>query len=335
MSDLSIVIVNWNAQALLLECLDSIERVVRARRDAGRVEAQTLVVDNGSGDGSADAVRARFPWAELIALPHNLGFAAGSNVGLRRARGRHALLLNSDTRVLPGSLERCVRYLDGNPRVGALGPQLVNPDGSKQNCIHSYPGLLTELLPKPLLEWLLPRRFPSKRRRYTAPVEVPAVIGACLFVRGEVLQQVGLLPEDYFFFLEETDWCLQIRRAGWRIVHLPEARVLHHSGASSKKKLPVETRIEYCRSLYHFLRKHRGPLRCALVFAWRALRLLLSVLALLPLLPFLGRARGRWQRDAKMLAWHLLGCPQGWGLPRPQRGESQVRLRAAAVGRGR
>ena len=319
MTDLSIVIVTWNARDVLLDCLASIERELRARRGPGRIETETLVVDNGSQDGTVEAVRDRFPWAELIALPENVGFAAGNNVGLRHARGRHAVLLNSDTVVLPDALERCVRYLDAHPDVGVVGPQLLNPDGSKQNCIHAYPSLLTELVPKGLLETLSPGRFPSKRFAHPAPIDVDAVLGACLFVRREVLDEVGPMPEDYFFFLEETDWCWRIRRAGWRIVHVPDARVIHVFGASTKKKMPAATRIEYHRSLYHFFRKNRGAGAATAVRALRVAKGLLYVtLGAVPALVS-PRARERWRQNRAVFGWHLRGCPRDEGLPRPAR----------------
>jgi GT2 family glycosyltransferase len=222
-TDLSIVILSWNSLEVLESCLQSIEREVLSRRDDGRLEVETIVVDNGSTDGTVAAVRERYPFVELISLDENLGFARGNNVGLRRACGRLAVLLNSDTVVKRDGLEACVRYLDAHPDVGVVGPQLLNSDGSKQNCVHNYPSLVTEIVPKGLLEALWPRRFPSKRYAHATPLDVQAVIGACLVVRREVLEQVGLMPEDYFFFMEETDWCYRIRRAGWRIVHVPDA----------------------------------------------------------------------------------------------------------------
>jgi GT2 family glycosyltransferase len=315
-SDLSIVIVTWNARQVLLDCLESIQREVHSRTDERRIETETLVVDNGSRDGSVAAVRGRYPWAEVIALPENIGFAAGNNVGLRRAKGRYALLLNSDTIVLPDALETCVRYLDAHPDVGAAGLQLLNPDRSKQNCIHNYPGLLTELIPKGVLETLWPRRYPSKRYAHPQPIDVEAVLGACLFVRREVIEAVGLMPEEYFFFLEETDWCFQIARAGWRVVHIPDAQVIHIFGASTKKKVPAETRIEYHRSLYHFFRKNRGLLSALSIFGIRLLKAFLYVVIGAPIALVYPRRRERWLQDWKVLRWHLRGCPASEGLAR-------------------
>jgi GT2 family glycosyltransferase len=312
--DLSVVIPNWNGRELLLQCLESLEREVMRRQGDGRIEIETLVVDQASSDGSAAAVRQAFPWAEVIELPGNLGFAAGSNVGLRRAKGRHCVLLNNDTVVLPDALERCVRYLDAHPEVGVVGPQLLNPDGSKQNSIHSTPNFVTELVPKGLLEGIAPWRYPSKRYEHPGPIAVEAVLGACLFVRREVIDDVGLLPEDYFFFLEETDWCLSIRRAGWKVVHLPDARVVHVHGATTKKRVPAETRIEYHRSLYRFFRKYRGEQALRTLLALRiAKSFLYAATGWLPGLVS-SRSRDRWLQNLQVLAWHLRGRPEAAGL---------------------
>jgi len=317
MVDLSIIVLSWNTRELTVACLEAIARATQPRAGSEMPSAlsiETILVDNGSSDGTADLVRVRFPGIEVIALPGNLGFAAGNNVGLRRARGRFALLLNSDTQVDRHALEYSVSFLQANPDVGAAGIQLVHPDGRLQNSIHNFPSLVTELVPKWLLELVFPRRFPSKRFRHPGPVEVEAVLGACLFVRREAWERVGLLPEDYFLFLEETDWCWSMREAGFRIVHLPDAQLVHHSGASSKKKVPAATRIEYHRALYRFLRKRRGALQARLVLMLRALKALVAVLVRIPsaLVSPRGRegVRERWQ----VLAWHLRGRPETEGL---------------------
>ncbi|MEN8182442.1 MAG: glycosyltransferase family 2 protein, partial [Myxococcota bacterium] len=270
-------------------------------------------VDNGSRDGTAELVRKRFPFVQVLALPENRGFAGGNNVGLKQMKGRHAVLLNDDTLVRRDAFEACVRFLDANPDVGVAGPQLENPDGSRQNCIHNYPSLVTELLPKGAMELLFPRRFPSKRFVHAGPIDVEAVLGACLFVRREVFENVGVMPEDYFFFLEETEWCYRIRQAGWRIMHVPEARIVHLLGASTKLRFPAETRIEYHRSLYHFFRKNRGLVSASLVVVMRSLKSLLYVVLGLPRV-FTRRGRESWRVRRKVAASHLRGCPKGWGL---------------------
>ena len=317
MPDLSIIVLSWNTRDLTAACLEAIWNTQAAGSGLdtpGRLSLETILVDNGSSDGTTDLVRARFPWVELIALPENLGFAAGNNMGLRRARGRFALLLNSDTRIDQHAIEHGVSFLQRNPDVGAAGVQLIHPDGRLQNSIHNFPSLATEVVPKWLLELAFPRRFPSKRFRHAEPVDVEAVLGACLFVRREAWERVGLLPEDYFLFLEETDWCWAMREAGFRVVHLPEVRLVHHSGASSKKKVPAATRIEYHRALYRFLRKRRGALQAWLVMLLRALKAFVAVLVRLPAALVSRRGRESVHQRWQVLAWHLRGCPETEGL---------------------
>ena len=315
MVDLSILVLSWNTRELTAACLEAISRVERhPDGETPTVSIETFLIDNGSEDGTADLVRKRFPWAELVALPGNLGFAAGNNAGLRRARGRFALLLNTDTQIDKHVIEYGVSFLREHPDVGAAGVQLVHPDGRLQNSIHNFPSLVTEVVPKWLLELALPWRFPSKRYSHAGPVDVEAVLGACLFVRREAWERVGLLPEDYFLFLEETDWCWAMREQGFRVVHLPGARLVHHSGASSKKKTPAATRIEYHRALYRFLRKRRGALQAWLVMLLRALKAFVAVLVRLPAALVSRRGRESVHQRWQVLAWHLRGCPETEGL---------------------
>jgi hypothetical protein len=313
-TDLSIVLLTWNGRDLALDCLASIEREIRSRSDAGRLDTETIVVDNGSVDGTVESVRERFPWAELVALPRNAGFAAGNNAGLARAKGRMVCLLNNDTIVQRDGFETCVRYLDAHPDVGAVGPLLLHPDGRKQNSIHNFPTLLLEIIPRGVLETLFPRRYPSKRFEHEQPLDVEAVLGACMVVRREVIEQVGPMPEDYFFFLEETDWFYQMRRRGWRVVQLPAAKLVHIHGASTKKIVPLPTRIEYHRSLYHFFRKNRGAGQARAVMAVRLVKLVLALVFGSPLALVSRRERERWRQRCWILLWHLRGQPIGWGL---------------------
>ncbi len=296
--DLSVIVVSWNTRELVLDCLASLR--------AAKLELsyEVLLIDNGSRDGTVEAVRRQFSGVAVNPLRENRGFAAGSNAGLLKMQGRHAVLLNSDTIVLPGQFERCVEYLDAHPEVGVVGPQLLNPDRTRQNSIHNAPTLGSEILSQSLLRRILPGRYPSRLRDYRAPVEVEAVLGACLFVRSDVVREVGPLDEEYFCFLEETDWCHRIRRAGWKVVHLPDVYVIHLHGASSKRRAPLRTRIEFYRSRYIFFRANRGAI------AYAALRVFL--LAKVGLGSILAGRRAREYR--KILRWHLAGMPPDAGL---------------------
>ena len=251
---LSIIIVSWNAREYLLSCLKSIF-------EGGEAKGwEVIVVDNGSIDGSGIEVKNRFPYVHLIENEKNLGFAKATNQGLQRAVGKYVLLLNPDTRVKSGAIERLVSFMNASPKVGIAGVQLLNSDGSKQNSIANFPSLATELLNKSLLRWLFPKAFPGKKRDYPEPIEVDSVIGACVMVRREAIEQVGLLDEDYFLFLEETDWCYRMKQAGWKVNHVPDVKIDHFQGksaAAEKKK----ARIEYFRSRYLFFKKNKGILQ--------------------------------------------------------------------------
>jgi len=311
-TDLSIVIVTWNTRELTLACVAAALREMRAA--APRRCCEIVLVDNGSGDGTAAAVGERFPSLRVVRLSRNLGFAAGANRGLAHARGRFALLLNTDARLLPGALERCVALLDARADVGIVGPLLLRADGRPRASAHRFPLVASELLPPGLLSLALPQRFPSWRSRRELPFDVEAVRGAALFLRTDLLRRVGPLPEAYFFFLEETDWCWRVRAEGLRVVQLPAARVVHHSGASGAHRSPALTKIEYHRSLYRFLLRHRGRGRATAVWMLRLAKSLARVIAGAPLALGSRTLRSRWRVHRDVLAWHLRGCPAGVGL---------------------
>jgi GT2 family glycosyltransferase len=311
MVDLSIIIVNWNTENLLLQSLGFIYQRLKG------VEVEIFVVDNGSVDGSVSELRKAFPSVHFIENERNLGFAKAVNQGLQKASGRYVLLLNPDTQVKFGAIERLVSFMDSNSDVGVAGAQLLNSNGSKQNSIANFPSLATELLNKSLLRWLFPKKFPGKERDYSGPIEVDSVIGACMVVRREALDRVGLLDEDYFLFLEETDWCYRMKRAGWKIYHIPQAEVYHFQGKSAETE-KKRAKVEYYRSRYHFFKKNRGNLQWFILLGGLMIRLVFELLATLvaSLVPFFTTKdwRKRLSIYAYLLAWHLRFCPEGMGL---------------------
>ena len=311
--DLSIVVVSWNTRDLVLACLEQIDAELRRTR-AGDPVIETFVVDNGSRDATAEAVRETHPWVKLVALPENTGYARGNNAALRLAQGRVVLLLNSDVSINRAAVLRCLEVLQQTPDAGAVGPQLLHADGRPQNTMHPHPSVWSEMLPSLLLETLWPSRFPSKRRPPREVRAVAAVRGAALFVKGDVLREVGPLSESYFFFLEETDWCLRMQSAGWRVLFVPDVAVVHQLGASSKRVDPLATRIEYHRSLYHFLRVHRGASAVRVVQGIRVLKSLGSLALLGLAAPFSSGARARGAQRYGLLRWHVAGCPVEGGL---------------------
>jgi len=314
MIDLSVVIVNWNTCDLLRDCLHSLFQQVEG------LSLEIFVVDNGSSDGSVAMVRDEFPSATVIENGRNLGFARANNVALRQASGRFWLLLNSDTVVKKGALEGLLRTMEQDSDIGVAGLQLLNEDGSLQNSVSNAPTLLTELGNKRLLRLLWPSRYPGKEQHYRKPLQVESVIGACLMVRREAAEEVGLLDEDYFFFLEETDWCVRMRKAGWKVVHDPRFTIYHLQGKSAGR-VNVRARIEYWRSRYTFFRKHHSRLVLGFLRSGLLLRGSVNLLAmtLANLLTCFSRTRlrNKWQVYAGILLWHLRGCPADGGLEKP------------------
>ena len=303
--DISIIVVNWNTRELLRKCLDSVETTVRS------LSHEIIVVDNASTDGSAAMLRERFPRVRLIENLENRGFGTANNQALRVMTGRYALLLNSDAVLTENAVSELFACMENHPEAAMACGQLLNADGSRQNSIAAFPSLLTLMTNTPLLEYLFPRRFPSKRYNHSGPVEVDSGIGACLMVRMAAMDAVGLFDERYHFFFEETDWAYQMRRAGWKVLHVPTAFIYHFQGQSIGRN--VRSRIEFYRSRYQFFRKWRSRPCYIAVCVVILLRLVLDwFLTSVGMLLTLGL---RWElRDkravyGRLLVWHLRGCP--------------------------
>jgi GT2 family glycosyltransferase len=308
---LTIVIINWNTKEHLMECLSSIHNGL------GFPPFEVLVIDNGSKDGTSAEVHKKHPWVELLENEQNLGFAKAVNIALRRKKRRYVILLNPDTRVTERAIERLFSFMEAHPGVGVAGAQLLNPDGSKQNSIANFPSLATELLNKNLLMGLFPKRFPGKGREYPEPIEVDSVIGACMMVRRDAIEQVGLLDEDYFLFLEETDWCYRMKRAGWKIYHVPQAEVYHLQGKSAEAD-KKRAKVEYFRSRYHFFKKNRGKWQWFFLVVGLLIRLGFELLSMIvaSLVTFFAvkTCRKKLALYAYLLWWHVRMCPNGMGL---------------------
>ena len=247
---LSISVLSWNTADLLENCLRSVYR------DPDSRGWEVLVVDNASSDGSADMVATQFPQATLIRSAENLGFSGGNNLALKRARGRHLLLLNSDTVVETGALGALVDYLDSEPAAGAVGPQLIHPDGRLQMSCGRSPSLAAEIVHKLLLHRLFPF-FKFGRWHHRESRDVGWVTGACLMVRREAADETGLLDDHMFMCFEDLDWCLRLRRRGWKVVYRPSSRVVHLDGQSIRKNL-AEMLVVSQQSLYYLFLKHFG-----------------------------------------------------------------------------
>jgi len=280
------VVVTYDALPWIENCLDSLAGV------------ETVVVDNGSGDGTVPFVRERYPDVRLVES-ENRGLGAGWNLGTRATMSSYVLLLNADAWMTEGALDRLVAFAETQPRAAVVGPRLRNPDGTLQRSVRGYPTvwrLATEYL---FLRKLAPRSsalnaFYAGGFDHDEVRSVEVVMGACMLLRREAIELVGECDEDYFLFSEETDWCFRFREAGWDVLFFPGAECVHVRGASHSGRLYREN----LRGHLLFLWKHRGP-----KVAERARRLLLISLRLRSLI-FRGE-RGRAYRDGA--AWLASG----------------------------
>lgn len=233
--ELSVIIVSFNTRELLCDCLRSLRRV------ASEAVIECIVVDNASGDGSADAVAARFPDVTLIRSTKNRGFAAAMNTGLKSARAACVMALNSDAVVVPGALAKLRDFLNEHPQAAVAGAGLTNPDGTAQPSTFRFPGLCREFwnfLPE-LKSLLKPRRLHYGARGYTVRKQarmahrVDSVSGAAFMARAELIRQAGGFDEAFFLYHEEMDLFHRIRKLGGEIWTVPDAQIIHFDAMSS------------------------------------------------------------------------------------------------------
>jgi N-acetylglucosaminyl-diphospho-decaprenol L-rhamnosyltransferase len=245
MKKLCVVILNYRRAQLTTECLESCVDELSQHDDRCAV-----LVDNCSGDGSADALenvineRGWSDWVQLVRSPVNGGFAAGNNIGFRTIDAANYLLLNSDARLKPGSIDQLLAAQDEFPQAGMIGPKLVGPDDVPQISCFRYRSPVSEfmwaagtgVLDRMLQNWDVAVGLADK------PMRPPWLSFACVLIRRAVIEQVGLMDEEYFMYFEDIDYSRRVRKAGWDIVHDPRARVVHLRGGTSSVKSAISSR---------------------------------------------------------------------------------------------
>ena len=253
--DLSIVLVCWNNKAYLEPCL-------RSLYDGGMHGTfDVVVVDNGSTDGSQAMLREKFPEVLIVQNDHNVGLGKASNQGIEATNGRYILLLNNDTLVNGASLNAMVEFLDKNPKAGAVGGRLLNPDGSFQAGTNAFPSLHEEFLIATRLGELLWEGYPS--RNDEGQIKSTEWLGsACLLVRRAALDQIGLLDESYFIYGDEADLQYRLKQGDWGVYYLPSAYTIHYGGRSMDRWR--RRKMVYPGKLL-FFQKNYGPLRTLLL----------------------------------------------------------------------
>jgi len=254
--DLSMIIVGWNARHYLELCLESLESAPPRRN------MEVIVLDNASSDGSAEMIESRFPQVQVIKSVENLGFAKGNNVAIRACRGRYVALVNPDVIVFPGCLDALADYLDANPRVGNVGPRVLNPDMTLQSTCRSFPTLWNNVCSATGLATTFKqcRILAGEHMLYFShdrilPVDV--LVGCFSMIRRETLDEVGLLDGDLFMYGDDVDWCRRCWNAGWQVVFFPGAEAIHDRGKITAP-YPVRFAVAQQKSVLHYWRKHHG-----------------------------------------------------------------------------
>jgi GT2 family glycosyltransferase len=260
MLDVSIIIVNWNTCDILKGCLNSLFQQTRT------ITFQVIVIDNASSDHSVEMIQQEFPQAILISNSVNRGFAAANNQGMRIATGRYVLLLNPDTIILDGAIQKSVEFTDKHPDIGVTGCQVwLNENEIQQTCF-SFPTFWNALAQETGLLRIFPHSRIVGRAYYgwwdrKSQMDVDVVSGMFMLVRQEAIQKVGIMDEAYFVYAEETDWCFRFHKAGWRCVFTPAARIVHLDGGSKSTALiKNKMYVQMQKSMLIFHLKQQGRL---------------------------------------------------------------------------
>ena len=260
---LSVVVVNFESGPLLVDCVRSV------LADDGAGTPEVVVVDNGSDDGSVAALRAAFPDVEVVDPGRNVGYAGAANRGIAATSAPYVAISNADLVVAPGTAAALVGRLEAEPDLAAVGPALLNPDGSQYPSARAHASNV-DAVGHAVLGRVLPRnRFTRRYRQLDAawdqPRDVDWISGALLFQRRSAIDSVGGWDEQYFMYMEDLDLCWRLRRIGWRVAYEPAGRATHVQGASTKLH-PYRMIAEHHRSVYRFAaRRWRGPQRLLLV----------------------------------------------------------------------
>jgi len=253
---LSVVVLSWNTRDIVLACLAALQR------DAPRHAREVIVIDNGSRDGSADAIAAAHPWVRLVRNPTNRGYAAGHNQGAQLASGEYLCTLNSDTEVMPGALDALVDFLIAHPAYAAVSPRLLNRDGSVQRACMRFPGLLTALCYDTWLGKFWPGswvedRYYMRDFDHVHSRDVPQPPGAVFVIRRAEYLDLGGLDEHLFLFFNDVDLCRRLWKMRRRIRYLADVAVVHHGGASTRGY--GDFIVTWHRNRLAYYRKHYGP----------------------------------------------------------------------------
>ncbi|MFC1922185.1 glycosyltransferase family 2 protein [Chloroflexota bacterium] len=255
--DISIVIVNYNTYKYTAQCLDSIYE------NSTIASFEIIVVDNASSDKSAELLESMFKKIKLVRSPENRGISGGNNLGIRESTGKYVLLLNNDTIVLPGMLDRVVDFLESQPAAGGVGGNLMNPDGTFQSAANDFPTLWGEFLNITKFGYLVSPYYPSLPP-FPEQREVDWLSTAFMLFRRDAIEEIDLMDEQFFIYSDETDLQYRLQEKGWKIYYLPDVKTVHFGGRSLT---PWRGRKMAYRGRILFFIKHRRPFETMLLRA--------------------------------------------------------------------
>lgn len=252
---LSVIIVNYNAGEFLKACVESIYKETKD------LPFDIWVVDNNSFDNSIRAIKNCFPDVHVIENTRNVGFAKANNIAISKTNADYILMLNPDTLIKENAIGKTVKFMEENPKIGIAGCKVLNEDGTLQlACRRSIPTPKIAFWRLTGLSFLFPKSRAMARYNLTylnpnKPNKVDAVSGAFLMIRKKVIDEIGVLDENFFMYGEELDWCLRATKAGWLVMYYPNAKIIHYKGRCSKFNTRKAT-LEFYRAMYLFHKKH-------------------------------------------------------------------------------
>ena len=307
----SIIVVHRNGNQRLLNFLNSVKSAINIDQD------EVIVVDNHSSDDSIENAQSKYPFIQVINNSCNTGYAHACNQGIQKSCGEYILICNNDLELSPDILDQFIADFNQNPNAGLIGGQLLASDGSLSRSAGNATTFYTEL------------GFKSKRKpTFVAnqPNNVGAVVGACMAIRRKTILDAGSLDDDFFFYYEETEWCLRIRRHGWDVLFDPRIRIIHTGGASTESYFKA-ARIEFFRSRLLYWKKTLPAFKILILYLFHIPKLVFDsfIYLLLTTLTLGKNKKLKYKLTDKslMLSWVLLGFPKSWGLPdKPSNKES-------------
>lgn len=264
--EISIIIVSWNVRDLLIACLRSLSQHVRTPHEI-------IVVDNHSSDGTVELLRRDWPEVIVIANNDNSGFARANNQGWQKSSGRYVCFLNPDTEATADPFASMIAYLRQHPKTGAIGPRLLNSDGSHQLSVRQFPEFSDQALVLLKLRWL-GKILPTLRRYQfppsatsEVPVAVDQIMGACMVMPRTVLADGGSFDEAYWIWFEEVDLCRRLKTKGYDVIYFPTSQIIHHGGQSFVQHVSVMKHLWLMKSLGRYAGKFWSPMERAGIIA--------------------------------------------------------------------